>query len=203
MVSRSSSMKTILIGTLVFILIVGIALLGWYYLLRQRYRKTIAKKYHIIAPLIEKLARKEKIAKTDVESMVRNATLRYATYHALEAYGRMELFPSDYLSIESGAESFLITWLEFPTELGQPPHEIELFATIALDGVLSLTYYVFKYRMQNNHWAASNNWMFGVVGPYGPRSKPYDMPAKIFSRFNTTETSTAEDEVRWVHENVR
>lgn len=195
-------MKTILIGTLALVLVIGIALLIWYYNVRWRYRKTIAEKYSIIAPLIERLARKETILKTEVEAMVQDATLRHATYRALEAYGLLQLFPTNYLTIESGAESYLVTWLEFPTELGEAPHEIELFDTIVLDGILNLTYYVFRYRMKNDHWAAQYDWMFGVVGPYGPRSKPYDMPAKIFSRFSAADTNTAEEEVRWVHKNI-
>ncbi len=198
----ASNMKTILIGTFAFILVNGIALLLWHYYLRRRYRKAIAEKYQIIAPLIEKLAQKETISQTEIEGMVRDATLRHATYRALEAYGRLPLFPSNYLTIERGAESFLVTWLEFPTELGEAPHEIELFATIALDGILTLTYYVFRYRMKKDHWAVRLNWIFGVVGPYGPRSKPYDIPSKIYSRFNATDTNTAEGEARWVHENI-
>lgn len=195
-------MKTTLIVIFAIALSIGIILPGWYYYLRWRYRKIIAEKYQMIAPLIEKLARKEDVSKAEVEAMARDATLRCATYRTLEAYGRMDLFPLHFLTIESGAESFLTTWLEFPTELGKAPHEIELFTTIALDGILNLTYYVFRYRMKNDHWAASYGWMFGVVGPYATRSKPYDMPAKIFSRFSAVDTTTAEVEARWVHENI-
>jgi len=195
-------MKTILIGIFALIIAIGIILVGWYYYLRWRYRKTVGTRYHIIAPLIGKLQRRESVFKGEVEVMVRNATLRHATYRALEAYGRMDLFPPDFLTVEKGAESFLITWLEFPTELGEAPHEIELFTTISIDGILSLTYYVFRYRMRKNHWGERYNWMFGVVGPYHPRSKPYDTPARIFSRFNPTDSTTAEEEAKWVHENV-
>jgi len=196
-------MKTILVGIFALITAAGIILMGWYYYLRWRFRKVVAIKYHSIAPLIKKLKDHEPILKAEVEIIVRNGTLRHATYRVLEAYGRMELFPADFLTIEKGAESFLITWLEFPTELGEAPHEVELSTTIALDGILSLTYYVFKYRMLNNHWAERYNWMFGVVGPYNPVSKPYDIPARIFSRFNPTDTTTAEEEARWVHQNVQ
>jgi len=196
-------MKTILIGILALITAIGIIMLGWYYYLRWRFRKVVAVKYHIIAPLIKKLERHEIILRSDVDVMVRNGTLRHATYRVLEAYGRMELFPADFFTIEKGAESFLITWLEYPTELGEAPHEVELFTTIALDGILDLTYYIFRYRMQNNHWAERYNWMFGVVGPYGPLSRPYDIPARIFSRFNPTDTTTAEEEARWVHDNIQ
>jgi hypothetical protein len=196
-------MTTTLTVIFVITLALGIILPGWYHYLRWRYRKVIAEKYQIIAPLIEKLARKETVSPTEVELMIRDApTLRYAAYRTLEAYGHLDLFPARFLTLESSAESFLITWLEFPTELGEAPHEIEPFTTIDLDGSISLTYYVFRYRMQNDHWAARYGWMFGVVGPYTPRSKPYDTPTKIFSRFNATDTTTAEAEARWVHENI-
>ena len=195
-------MKTILIGIFAFILLFGFILLGWYYYLRWRFRQTITAKYYFIAPLIAKLARGDTISKEEVEMMVQNGSVTHAAYRALKAYGRLDLFPSDFLTIEKGAESFLITWLEYPTEVGEAPNEIQLFTTIALDGILNLTYYVFKYKMRTDHWAGGYNWMFGVVGPYHPHSKPYDIPAKIFSRFNSTDTTTAEEEARWVHENV-
>ena len=188
---------------LALIVAIGVVLLGWYYYLRWRFKKVVATKYRDIAPLIKKLEDRENILKGEVEIIARNGTLRHATYRALEAYGRIELFPSNFLTIEKGAESLLITWLEFPTELGEAPHEIELSTTIALDGILNLTYLVFKYRMLKNHWAERYNWMLGVVGPYNPSSKPYDIPARIFSRFNPADTTTPEREARWVHENVQ
>lgn len=195
-------MKTILIGIFALVAAVGISLLGWYYYLRWRFRKVVAVRFQIIAPFIKKLERRETILKAEVDGLARNSMLRHATYRALEAYGRLELFPQDFLTIEKGAESLLTTWLEFPTELGEAPHEVELFTTVAIDGILSHTYYVFRYRMKNDHWAAGYNWMFGVVGPYHPSSRPYDIPTRIFSRFNRIDTTTAEGEARWVHENV-
>lgn len=196
-------MKTIIIGTFAFILMLGIFLFAWYRYLRMRYRRIIGERCKIVALLADRLARREIISRADVEIMARNAALRHAVYSMLEAYGRLELFPEDLLTIEKSAESFLIMWLEFPTELGELPDEIEFYTTVAVDGILSLTYYVFRYRMHSKHWAAQYNWMFGVVGPYGEQSKPYDIPAKIFSRFSTIHTTTAAKEVRWVHENIR
>lgn len=196
-------MKTILIGIFAFILAIGIILVSWYYYLRLRYRKIVTAKYSTIYSLIKKLQRHESILMEEVEVLVRDATLRHATYRVLEAYGRRELFPSDLFTIEKSAEGFLVTWLEYPTELGEAPQEIEHFTTISLDGILNLTYYVFRYRMRNNHWAARYSWMFGVVGPYNPHSKPYDIPSRIFSRFNAAATTTPEEEIRWVHENLQ
>lgn len=196
-------MNTILAGILALTVTIGIILAGWYLYLRFRFRKVIALRYQVIAPFISKLDRRETIHRAEVEVLVRDSLLRHAIYRALEAYGRLELFPADFLTIEKGAEGLLITWLEFPTELGEVPHEVEFFTTVSLDDILSLTYYVFRYRMRNGHWAAGNNWMFGVVGPYHPVSKPYDIPTRIYSRFNAANTTTAEAEARWVHDNVQ
>jgi hypothetical protein len=82
-------MKTILIGIFALITAIGIIMLVWYYYLRWRFRKIVAVKYHIIAPLIKKLELHENILKSEVDVMVRNGTLRHATYRVLEVYGRM------------------------------------------------------------------------------------------------------------------
>ena len=56
-------MKTILIGIFALITAIGIIMLVWYYYLRWRFRKIVAVKYHIIAPLIKKLELHENILK--------------------------------------------------------------------------------------------------------------------------------------------
>lgn len=195
-------MTTTWIVVLTCVFVAGMVLVSWSLLMRLRYRRIVAERQAVLRPLIRKLALHETISESEVSAMASQAPLRYATYATLQAYNRTELFPQELLNLERCAEGFLVTWLEFPTELGEVPHEIELFTTIALDGILNLTYYVFQYRMRNDHWAARYSWMFGVVGPYGPLSKPYDLPAKIFSRFNAISTTTAQDEARWVHENI-
>ena len=105
----------------------------------------------------------------------------------------------EYLTHEKGAESALVNWLEFPTELGIPPSEIELLEKISFDED-ALDYYVFKYRTQPPHWAAK--WMMGVSGPYSKESMPYDVPLRVFSRFSEVGTVHPNHEVQWVHENI-
>jgi hypothetical protein len=94
-----------------------------------------------------------------------------------------------------------VTWLEFPTELGRAPDEIKPLAKILLDDGVSM-YYVFKYRSEQPRWAAKLNWMMGAAGPYHSDSTSYDVPKRIFSRFNSVGTISPEEEVKWMHENV-
>jgi hypothetical protein len=195
-------MKTILIVAFALILLTGAILLAGYYYLRWRLQRLITSKYAVVGPLIKKLAARESVTRTEILFMVQDPSLRHAVYRVLEAYNRSDLFPLEFLTIEKGAESFLVTWLEFPTELGRPPHEIELYTTVDLNEQEDQTYYVFKYRMTGDHWAAENDWMLGVAGPYSSESQPYDLPQRIFSRFYSIDRISAQGEVQWVHENI-
>jgi hypothetical protein len=195
-------MKTIMIGVLVLLLLAGGLLLGGYRYLRWKLQRMITMKYAVLGPLIKKLAAREPVERTEILFMAKDPSLRHAVYRVLEAFNQLHLFPLELFTVEKGAESFLVTWLEFPTELGQAPHEIELYATIVLNEGDDQTYYVFKYRMTGDHWATENNWMLGVTGPYRSESQPYDIPRRIFSRFYSVDRISARGEVQWVHENI-
>ncbi len=195
-------MKTIVIVVFSIILLAGAFLLGGYYYLRHRLQRLITLKYAVVGPLIKKLAAREAVSRTEILFMAKDPSLRHAVYRVLEAYSQSDLFPHEFFTIEKGAESFLVTWLEFPTELGRAPHEIELYTTVDLNELVDQTYYVFKYRMTGDHWAVDNNWMLGVAGPYDSESQPYDTPRRIFSRFYSIDRISARGEVQWVHENI-
>jgi len=45
--------------------------------------------------------------------------------------------------------------------------------------------------------------MIGVSGPYTALSQPYDAPLRVFSRFSKLGSVTSEQEVKWVHENIK
>lgn len=61
-------------------------------------------------------------------------------------------------------------------------------------------YHVFRFKINEPHWAAQNGWMLGVVGPYFDDSKPYDFPHATFSRLDSK--ISPEEEVHWVHKNI-
>ena len=96
----------------------------------------------------------------------------------------------------------MVTWLEFPTELGVAPDEIEFLEEIVLQDEGDIHYYAFRYRMLRQHWAKEFGWMIGVAGPYQKDTLPYDMPRKVFSRFKAENNTSVRGEVEWVHVNV-
>jgi hypothetical protein len=156
----------------------------------------------VVQPIIVKLASKDAVTAAEIRTLAKVPSLRHALLRILESYDQPELFPKDYFTHEKGAECFLVNWLEYPTELGRAPDEIELFSKVTLEGNEFLDYYVFKYKTTTPHWAAQYDWMMGVSGPYRKESLPYDVPLRVFSRFKTLNSVTPESEAQWVHENI-
>lgn len=194
-------MKPVLIGILLLTFLIVIAVFINDYIIKRKFRSFIRKKYNSIQGLRQKLDAEEYIGEEQIMKLVEQPALRQAVFQVLNSYHRSELFPANYYSYEKGAESYLVTWLEFPTELGRAPDEIEFLTTVMLEDRVS-TYYVFKYKTDEPRWAAKLNWMMGVAGPYTPNNLPYDVPKRIFSRFNTPNRISPEEEVKWVHENI-
>ncbi|HEY9047193.1 MAG TPA: hypothetical protein VIN08_14910 [Ohtaekwangia sp.] len=168
--------------------------------MKRKFRALADRKYDILKPVMQKIASHKMVKGAEIIALMQDISLRYLVYLMLREHNREDLFPSEYYTCEKGAESFLANWLEFPTELGTVPDEIELVKNVSIG---ELTYYVFKYRTKAPHWAASNNWMLGVSGPYAIETLPYDIPRRVFSRFNTLESISPEEEAQWVHEHVR
>jgi hypothetical protein len=194
-------MKALLLVILVFTFLAVMALFLNDFYIKRKFRKFIAKKYTLIDTLKQKLDSNAFITEEEIMSLVMQPALRPALYQLMKIYHKLHLFPSDYYTCEKGAESYLATWLEFPTELGRSPEEIELLTKIALEDDV-YDYYVFKFRSSDPKWAAKLKWMIGVAGPYVPQSLPYEVPKRIFSRFNSIGTTSPEKEVTWVHENI-
>jgi hypothetical protein len=193
-------MKTILLGILVLTILTVIIVFVNDYLLKRKFRRFIEKKYQEVYPLKEKLDANVVIIDNDILNLIIQPGYRQAVYQLLSNYKREDMFPKEYFTQEKAAESFLVTWLEYPTELGKAPDEIELLTKVLLDE--NLAYYVFKFRSNKPQWAARFHWMTGVVGPYAEGSMPYAIPKRVFSRFNTVDAISPEREVRWVHENI-
>jgi hypothetical protein len=170
--------------------------------IKRKYRKLATHRYNIVAPIIQKLDAKEDVTQSEVLVMVKDPSLRHGVFRILEKYKRTDLFPHEYFTREKGAEGFLVNWLEFPTELGNAPDEIELHTMVTILESEKLDYYVFKYRAKTPRWAGQLDWMIGVSGPYFNDSKPFDVPRRVFSRFKTFDSISAEHEVQWVHENI-
>jgi hypothetical protein len=122
-----------------------------------------------IKPLFDKLGGGRSITAQDVFPFAKNLVTREAAFQLLSDYNKMDLFPEEYLSLVKGAESNLANWLEFPTELDGCPDEMEHIKRVTFDFDWknnNVHYEVFKYRVNEPHWAAKDGWILGVVGPF-------------------------------------
>lgn len=198
-------MSTLIIITL---LLVALACFVAYRLIsvQKAGRETLQRRFKRIQPLYDKVERGETVTSEDAFEFAKNILTREATFNLLNDNGLSHLFPKEFSSIEKAGETHLANWLEFPTELDVCPDEIQHIkrVTIDLDGQDNFAHYeVYKYRMNEPHWAAKNGWILGVVGPYGDDSKPYDHPQATFSRVTSTADKVSPDEeAKWVHENI-
>lgn len=124
-------------------------------------------------------------------------------WETLDAFDQLKLFPDEYRRWEHLAKADLVFWLCHPNELTSPPDEMELMATV--DSPSSTEeqpgqYFVFRYRVNEPHWAAKDGWMAGVAGPYEIAGDPQPHGQATFSRFEAYDSRTPEDHVRVVHE---
>lgn len=197
---KQNDMKILLI-CVILILIIPAMLFLWDYYVRLKQHRLIRRKYRTMEVLLEKLESKDTISEQETTVIAQSPSLRLALFHTLKIFHREDLFPMTFYSEEKGAESYLVNWLEFPTELGRAPDEILLLKIVTLELQIRIHYYVFKFRTTAPLWAKTLGWMLGVCGPYDSNSMPFDRPGRIFSRFNPVDLTSPEAEVRWTHDN--
>jgi hypothetical protein len=125
-----------------------------------------------------------------------SAEMRNWLYEKLKDAGRLDLFPSRFLTQQAFAESAMVQWLVYPTELGSAPDQIELKKVVGIDtdspdGILD--YYVFRFRTLAPHWAAKDGWMAGIAGPFLRKDAPSPVAyGGTFSRFESWSAKTPE-----------
>lgn len=132
-----------------------------------------------------------------IHELAAHAPTRSTLWRALRELQRHDLFPSQYATSEALAESDMVVWLMHGNELGAAPDESELVETIErAAGAESRRgrYFVFRFRTNLPHWAATSGWMAGVAGPYFAGDDAFDAPAAgVFSKFEAFETRSAEE----------
>jgi hypothetical protein len=199
-------MKTVFIVIGIIIVIVAIFAVYRLFTVKKQNKKLINERFERVKPLSDKLESGQDLTQTDILPFAKNIKTRQLTFQLLNDHNKTDLFPKEFYSIEKAGESYLANWLEFPTELDACPDEIEHIkrVTFDFDGNNNFVHYeVFKYRVNEPHWAAKDGWILGVVGPYFDDSKPYDFPQATFSRVSSTVDKVSPDEeAKWVHENI-
>ncbi len=190
------------------LIVLTIAIFAIYRILKvkRQNNKLNAKRFNRVKGLYDKLENGKELTEKDVLPFAKSILTRETAFQLLTDHDKTTLFPKEYNTLIKGAESNLANWLEFPTELDACPDEIEYLkrVTFDFDGQNNLVHYeVFKYRVNEPHWAANDGWILGVVGPYFDDSKPYDFPQATFSRVSSTvDKVTPDEEAKWVHENI-
>jgi hypothetical protein len=170
---------------------------------KRKTKKKASEKLQTFASLLHRLSANEVVREQEIMSLAGNPSTRHALYGILKEFNRTDIFPDSYFTLEKSAESFLVNWLEFPTELNAAPDEIKFFTAVTLEELgETFDYLVFKYRKAPPPKGISSEWMLGVTGPFGPDSKPYDVPLRVYSRFNELGTVSALEEARWVHQHI-
>jgi len=197
-------MKILIIIVLLVVLLIAIFVYYRSNTVLQQNDKLNAQRVKRVEELYDKLESGQNLTENDVYPFAQNLLTRELTYELLKKYDKTNLFPQEYYTIVKGAETDLANWLEFPTELGVCPDEIEHIKRVTFDfDGQNIHYEVFKFRVNEPHWDAKNGWGLGVVGPYFDDSKPYDFAPSTFSRIGSyLDKITPEEEAKWVHENI-
>ena len=171
---------------------------------RKESKEMMEARFGRIRPLMDKFDANQTLTAAEVVPYAENNLTRELTYRLLEANDQLDLFPEKYKTIIHSAESNLVNWLEFPTELGTVPDEIKHVERVTFHHKNDDVHYeVFKYRTSPPHFAAKDGWLLGVVGPYFDDSKAYDETIATFSRMTSKVGKVSpREEAEWVHENV-
>src|SRR5262249_28755248 len=106
-----------------------------------------------------------------------------------------ERHPIKYGTQSALAESDMVRWLIYPTELGCAPDEIEEIAVLPLstdDEIADL--YVYRFRTFAPHWGAEKGWMVGWSGPSLRSEQPTTCGlGRTFSHFEPFDPETIDD----------
>jgi len=150
--------------------------------------------------IISLLRQGKEVSSESVREVARAPEMRNFLYQELAKFNQTTLYPEEFRTQEAFAESDMVNWLVFPTELARVPDEIELMKVVSIDtktpdGILD--YYVFRFRTFPPHWAAKDGWMAGIAGPFLRKDAPSTVSyGATFSAFESWESRTPEEHVR-------
>ncbi len=149
--------------------------------------------------VISLLRQGKEVGSNSVREVACAAEMRNFLYDELVKLNQTALYPEEFRTQEAFAESDMVNWLVFPTELAQVPDEIELMKIVSIDtqtpdGIID--YYVFRFRTSPPHWAAKDGWMAGVAGPFLRKDAPSTVSyGETFSTFESWGSKAPEEHV--------
>jgi hypothetical protein len=144
----------------------------------------------------------ERVPEGVIEEVAASAECRNWLHSSLAKMGKGASYPAKWNTQQAFAESEMVGWLVFPTELGRPPDDIELMRVVSQsfrEGVFD--WYLFRFRTREPHWAAEKGWMAGVAGPFRRADAPSPTSyGDTFSSFDKWDSMSPDDHVRSVRE---
>ena len=119
-------------------------------------------------------------------------------YKNLLTIHKEDLFPTQYKTQEAFAESDMVNWLLYPTELGRKPDAIELMKVVTVDSKSEhgmVEFYLFRFKSDHKDWK-NKGWMAGVSGYYPVKDKPSsEAHGYTFSGFESWDAKTPDQHV--------
>lgn len=138
-----------------------------------------------------------------LDELAARAVTRNKLFHLLHEAEMDDRFPRADATQLAFAESDMVDWLTYPTELAREPDDIEQLAVVPdeLPGLGPVDYYVFRFRTLPPHWAAEQGWLGCVSGPFVRAEAPTPIAhGQTFSKFEPLDGATPEQLVRDVQE---
>lgn len=109
----------------------------------------------------------------EIEVVASSSEMRKWLFRELQEQDLRRLFPEEFANQEALAESEMVDWLTFPSELGRVPDEIELMEVVSDDYIEgAVDYYLFRFRTAPPHGSADQGWLAGVAGPFLRKDSP-------------------------------
>lgn len=143
----------------------------------------------------------EKVDAGIINAIAADPETRSILYDAMKGFGRENEFPATYRTQAAFAESDMVNWLIYPTELARKPDAIELMKVVKWDGKTSegdgnALFYLYRFRSAHGTWK-DDGWMAGVSGYYSVADTPTtDSKGYSFSAFEKWEAKTAEQHLQ-------
>lgn len=137
----------------------------------------------------------------DVIDIASDSEVRNWFYESLVKIGKDEIYPEQFKSQKCFAESDMVNWLVYPTELGRVPDKIELM-NVFQEG--DMEYYLFRFRCDSKKDWEKVGWMAGLSGPFSKKNCPTTVAeGHTFSRFEEWDSKTPQEHFSNIVGNIR
>ncbi len=124
-----------------------------------------------------------------IEALANDMEYAALTYELLKRYRLEKFFPTECSAPEYLAQSDLVRWLNYPTELGKSPDEIECLGKVRKGE----KFYIFRFRSDSDNLSEEERgeWMIGWSGSKGGTFSNFDL-------YRDYEQETVEKTVKYI-----